>query len=941
MRALRCTIAALYNAAATVAVVVGAPAALLHYASNPIAPVMTQIRGLGEQPLSMRQLTPILIIFLWGVWLLLVTSVLIEAVARLRGIDVPRLPVLRPLQGMAATLIAGQAASLLTPTIATAAPAIHLVQEPASLATASAATATVPQQAAAADGSYGPSIAVPMTRTAGTITLVIDDCGYTYTVVKGDSLWRIAKQCLGDPERWPEIWKLNKGKYWPHVSGHTKFRNPDLIFPGWVLTLPADATVPPGAEPVDPPVTNEPPATTAPPTWQTPPPQLSPSHTPTPPTPSVTATPSRPATSPTSASSSVWPTPATLGSSGDTQAPASPLDGIDLPGGWITAGLGAGLLAAVAMVWKQRRHRYTATPITTPELSDADLTPPLAASTRIRQAQRRAHPDTGAEPAPAPTVRQYNAATVKPALPPVGPSGADLAGAGTLPLSAGLGLTGGGAHNAARAMLVAILSAGSPDDPDAQGRAIIPATTLATLITVPVVELGRMPRLTIAASMAEAMTLLEEEIIRRSRIIAEQEVADVAALRATDTYAEPLPQLLLFADAPDLVWQKRLATAIRLGEPVDIGAVLLGEWPHGLTLTVATDGTTSGGRDGQRLAVLETDAAALALTMLHEAYGDQPATPPPATATRALAAVRSPCDDLLDPQPATDETNGDTPTPAASPAHDGRRRAQVRVLGTPAVLDNAGQPVHKLRAKSVELLVYLTVNRNGAPLAQIMEALWPDATWRRASQRLSTCVANLRHAIRAVLADGQESKDDGRPKIEPVINSGGHYRLDPAVVEVDWWTVLDAYSNVATSTDHTAQLANLKTAIDAIGGGLADGADYEWADTDREHVRRHHIKIYSHAADLVGGQDPHQARVLLDTACKIDPLSEDLARRAMRTAATLADADAIHHRLRTLRATLDDQGLQLQPDTEQLARDLLNDLARQHPTDTWPQALEG
>ena len=51
----------------------------------------------------------------------------------------------------------------------------------------------------------------------------------TYTVQKGDCLWNIAKKCLGDGERWGEVAKLNADKV----------VNPNKIYPGQVLTLPA------------------------------------------------------------------------------------------------------------------------------------------------------------------------------------------------------------------------------------------------------------------------------------------------------------------------------------------------------------------------------------------------------------------------------------------------------------------------------------------------------------------------------------------------------------------------------------------------------------------------------------------------------------------------------------------------------------------------------
>jgi nucleoid-associated protein YgaU len=50
----------------------------------------------------------------------------------------------------------------------------------------------------------------------------------TYEVKKGDSLSKIAKQFYGDAKQWPKIADANK----------ERIKNPDLIQPGWVLTIP-------------------------------------------------------------------------------------------------------------------------------------------------------------------------------------------------------------------------------------------------------------------------------------------------------------------------------------------------------------------------------------------------------------------------------------------------------------------------------------------------------------------------------------------------------------------------------------------------------------------------------------------------------------------------------------------------------------------------------
>ncbi len=56
--------------------------------------------------------------------------------------------------------------------------------------------------------------------------------GNTYTVVKGDSLWKIAKEQLGSGSRWQEIFDLNKDT----------IKNANLIYPGQKLKLPGSAS---------------------------------------------------------------------------------------------------------------------------------------------------------------------------------------------------------------------------------------------------------------------------------------------------------------------------------------------------------------------------------------------------------------------------------------------------------------------------------------------------------------------------------------------------------------------------------------------------------------------------------------------------------------------------------------------------------------------------
>ena len=68
------------------------------------------------------------------------------------------------------------------------------------------------------------------------------DMSGTYTVVKGDCLWKISKMKYGSPYFWPAIWDANKAgvvnKDQLKNSRHKAVTNPNLIYPGQVLKIP-------------------------------------------------------------------------------------------------------------------------------------------------------------------------------------------------------------------------------------------------------------------------------------------------------------------------------------------------------------------------------------------------------------------------------------------------------------------------------------------------------------------------------------------------------------------------------------------------------------------------------------------------------------------------------------------------------------------------------
>jgi hypothetical protein len=149
----------------------------------------------------------------------------------------------------------------------------------------------------------------------------------------------------------------------------------------------------------------------------------------------------------------------------------------------------------------------------------------------------------------------------------------------------------------------------------------------------------------------------------------------------------------------------------------------------------------------------------------------------------------------------------------------------VRVSGTPALLDANARPVRGLRTKSLELLVYLTMHPAGARHGDIVADIWPGVPAERAGQRLSTCLANLRSVIRHL-------HEAIGLRAEPIVNAAGTYHLDPATVSVDWWPTT---ASPAAMADDAAPWPDARNeAMDS----LAENTDYPWIDVIRQRIDR-------------------------------------------------------------------------------------------------------
>lgn len=227
---------AVANLAWTMGVVVGGPLLLARAFGYPLPRQVPDWSQVVTTPISLVEPTVFinaLVCIGWITWGLVVAYVVVDLTDIARGVG-QRARRLGPASVVASKLVASIAllTALMRPQPATAEISRTFV----------AARITTPPVTSPILVEHAPNEMSPASATGTDLRSATSSSPLvpTYTVERGDSLWRIAEQQLGSGFRWQEIHDLNTAT----------IDNPDLICAGWRLRLPADAVVSPGDDPV-------------------------------------------------------------------------------------------------------------------------------------------------------------------------------------------------------------------------------------------------------------------------------------------------------------------------------------------------------------------------------------------------------------------------------------------------------------------------------------------------------------------------------------------------------------------------------------------------------------------------------------------------------------------------------------------------------------------
>ncbi|MER6091295.1 BTAD domain-containing putative transcriptional regulator [Streptomyces bluensis] len=718
-----------------------------------------------------------------------------------------------------------------------------------------------------------------------------------YTVIEGDTLWDIARTHMGDALTWPRIYALNKDRV---QSDGAQLTDPDLIRPGWQLTIPVPRAATPPPTPAPTPADPAPETTPTKPA-ETPPPQSTPDR-------HKEAGQQESAEHPPSRAGE--PNEATAQQAGPKPGPAAiSLGEASLIG--VTAA--AGLLAARRYWhWHQHRRREPGRETEVPALS------PLVdkAAQAAHAATRPRQPVDPHLPVPRRTPPQQPRTT---GTVTIGVRQDHEVLLDELAMPGGCAWTGPGAEGAARALLIGVLTAAERQRPGpSRVTAVVPHDVAESLLPgLPT----QFTALTQSTDLAEAIRAAEQHLIAHARTHDQQDTAPAATGPASArSTPETEPGTLLLLTPPDAAHAGQLQALASRSSPATLIVLTLGTpLPGAASWHIAADGaTTTAATPGQhpgplRLFHLTPEAGRDVTEVLLTAHGQRPRL--------RILPTPSPPPDSEHPDPPAAPEPDDTPKrphPVETSRPAQTKPVRLHVLG-PVTLYVRGHhdPVGtNLRGEVHEFLALLAAHPTGLLASDIADKL------HLAPGSDQNALKNLRRAVRRALRAAT-----GITAQEFILLQGELHKLHPELVETDLEdfsrSLKEAFSASDGEETFNDALAAVRAALAHYRGPFAQGGDYLWADTIREHLAMKATDAVLRLARQAERADatPRErdtVLTLLEHLGTIHPDHERLAQHTIRLYQATGRHDTARHTYTRLTRHLTDLGLEPEPATQAL-----------------------
>lgn len=656
-----------------------------------------------------------------------------------------------------------------------------------------------------------------------------------YVVRPGDSLWSIAERELKDPYRWKEIWHLNEGRAMPDGE---RLSRPGFVRPGWRLRLPTIAENGHARDRCNEGGTASREAARS-------------------------STRGNPLREPAERAPKAEREPAT-----DVPAPPSDEhprpnqhDRVELPSGTAVAvGFVAGLVTAIGL--KELRARWRRAPR---PLSRGWPRAPGGQSLKSRLLRRMGRDiEAGATKEEVEGILRH----WKP------DSNAILLGHREVSpvLAASRGQVYGFAgetkdiHAYFRDLLLSALVSNPA--------AIEPWTT-------PQFGDAKLKSVRVFEDVRGLVSELEIEVIKRHRLLDEEDVADWSAHQ--DAWPDdPLPLLMTVLPQCEEPLGNRLSAIAAQGQ--DLGIFVFREDQANGAIVVK----------GKTL--LPVGAA------MKELLGDDPFD-----AIKIAEVDRSEVLAGLVSPPPQAQGQGDTESlqiapPKATPGYSGPP-FKVSLFGSPEIIGvEEGEP-DGFGAKSREFLYFFLLHPQGATREQAMEALWPETDVAKGVDRFWFQMRTVRSHFR----------NDAAPTAKFIDKSGDAYRPSPELFDVDVWDFDRLIADAAAGKDVRRTLS---TVGDLYRGDLLEGVYFAWAEPLQSHFRKQFIDAMVQLSRICSADVDYEAAAdALAKAIAVDRYAEHLYRSMMALYAKLGRRNDVERVYKELEAALSD-GLEAEPDPE-------------------------